>query len=115
MGSRRGGKHSRPHRWSTPALGAAAAAASQLGAAPRAHILPTIRLVSGQLPRAVEETERAVLAAGTAIFSRTGVLVYPIAETMTAAAGRKTVMARLSAFSADSFLERGRGRHIPAL
>jgi putative DNA primase/helicase len=31
--------------------------------------------------------------------------VYPVAETMTAADGRKTVMARLNTFSADSFLE----------
>jgi hypothetical protein len=95
-----------PTTGSTPAPGAAAPAASQSGAAHRAaHILPTIRLVSGQLPRAVEETERALLAAGTTIFSRAGVLVYPVAEIMTAADGRKTVMARLNTFSADSFLE----------
>jgi RepB DNA-primase from phage plasmid len=100
--------------------GAAASAASTAaptggpalapGAAPAAqpsptHILPTIRLVSGQLPRAVAETERALLSAGTAIFSRAGTLVYPIAETMTASDGRKTVMARLSPFIVDSFIE----------
>ena len=89
---------------SAPAPGAAPS--SQPGAAPgAAHILPTIRLVNGQLPRAVTETERALLSAGTAIFSRVGTLVYPVAETMTASDGRKTVMARLSPFVVDSFIK----------
>jgi hypothetical protein len=87
-----------------PALGAAPAA--QPGTAQgAAHILPTIRLVDGQLPRAVTETERALLSAGEAIFSRAGGLVYPVAETMTASDGRKTVMARLRSFVVDSFIE----------
>jgi hypothetical protein len=87
-----------------PALGASLAA--QPGAAPgAARILPTIRLVDGQLPRAVTETERALLSTGEAIFSRAGGLVYPVAETMTASDGRKTVMARLSSFVVDSFIE----------
>jgi hypothetical protein len=93
-----------PASGSAPAAGTAPA--SQPGAAPNpAHVLPTIRLVNGQLPRAVTETESALLSIGTAIFSRAGTLVYPVAETMTASDGRKTVMARLSAFSTDSFLE----------
>src|SRR5262249_13953069 len=79
---------------------------SQPGTAPSStHVLPTIRLVNGQLPRAVAETERALLSAGTAIFSRAGALVYPVAETMTASDGRKTVMARLSPFVVVSFSE----------
>jgi hypothetical protein len=61
--------------------------------------------VSGQLPRAVAETERALVSAGTAVFSRAGALVYPVAETTTASDGRKTVMARLSPFIVDSFIE----------
>jgi hypothetical protein len=93
-----------PISGSAPASGAAPAA--QPGAAPgTAHILPTIRLVNGQLPRAVTETERALLSAGTAIYSRAGTLVYPVAETMTASDGRKTVMARLRPFVVDSFIE----------
>jgi len=96
----------------------AAAAASQAagpgpGAAPHTaphaahapHILPTIRLVDGQLPRTVEATERAMVSAGMEIYSRAGALVYPVKETRMAAKGRKTVTARLSAFSADSFIE----------
>jgi hypothetical protein len=93
-----------PAGGSAPAPGATPA--SQASAAPgAAHILPTIRLVNGQLPRAVEETERALLSAGTAIFSRAGTLVYPVAETTTASDGRKTVMARLRPFVVDSFIE----------
>jgi hypothetical protein len=90
--------------------GAAASAAASAGTATQAtaapqHVLPTIRLVSGQLPRAVKETERALLASGTPIFSRANTLVYPAAEAMTASDGRKTVTARLGVFSTDSFIE----------
>jgi hypothetical protein len=89
-----------------PASAPGAAPASQPSAVPSpAHTLPTIRIVSGQLPRAVTETERALLSAGTAIFSRAGTLVYPVAETMTASDGRKTVAARLRPFVVDSFIE----------
>ena len=70
-----------------------------------AHVLPTIRLVNGQLPRAVKETERALIASGMPIFSRANTLVYPAAETMTASDGRKTVAARLGVFNSDSFIE----------
>jgi len=95
----------------------AAAAASQAagpGAAPGAaasatarasHVLPTIRLVDGQLPRTVEATEHAMVSAGMEIYSRAGALVFPVKETRVAAKGRKTVTARLSTFSADSFIE----------
>jgi len=79
------------------------------GAAPSAarapHILPTIRLVDGQLPRTVEATEQAMLAANLDIFSRAGELVYPVSESRPAANGRKTITARLSAFRPDAFIE----------
>jgi hypothetical protein len=75
------------------------------GASTALHIIPTIRLVDGQLPRAVDETERALLAASSPIFSRAGTLVEPVSETMIAANGRRTVIARLRAFCPDSLLE----------
>ena len=75
------------------------------GARTAPHIIPTIRLVDGQLPRAVDETERALLAANSPIFSRAGTLVEPVSETMVAANGRKTIIARLRAFCPDSLLE----------
>jgi hypothetical protein len=92
-----------------PAAGAAASAAAQAATAPAAarapHVLPTIRLVDGRLPRTVEQTEHAMVSAGMEIFSRAGALVYPISEARMAAKGRKTATVRLSAFSADSFIE----------
>jgi hypothetical protein len=90
----------------TPTPGATSAAAAQQAAATAApRVLPTIRLVDGQLPRAVHETERALLSAGIEVFSRAGVLVYPIGESRMAANGRKTIVARLSTFSTDAFIE----------
>ena len=65
---------------------------------PRPHVLPTIRIIAGQLPRVVQETERALIAAGAPIFSRAGTLVRPCVETTTAADGRKTIIARLHPF-----------------
>jgi hypothetical protein len=85
---------------------AGSASAPGASAAPHApHVIPTIRLVDGQLPRAVEETERALVAAGLPIFARAGTLVEPVSETMIAANGRKTVIARLRALCPDSLLE----------
>jgi hypothetical protein len=88
---------------------ASASAAPQAAAAPAAarapHVLPTIRLVDGQLPRTVEATERAMISANLDIFSRAGELVYPVSESRPAANGRKTITARLSVFSTDAFIE----------
>jgi hypothetical protein len=84
----------------TGGMGAAAA-----GPAPQPRVIPTIRLVDGQLPRVVEEAERALAAADLPVFSRAGTLVEPVSETMTTASGRKTVIARLRSFCVDSLLE----------
>jgi hypothetical protein len=86
------------------ATGAGVAQATGGGAAPP-HVIPTIRLIAGQLPRAVGEAERALVDASAPIFSRAGTLVEPVCETMTAANGRKTVIARLRALCPDSLLE----------
>jgi hypothetical protein len=86
-----------------PGPGAAPGAAPTAARAP--HVLPTIRLVDGQLPRTVEQAEHAMISAGMEIYSRAGALVFPVKETRVAAKGRKTVTARLSTFSADSFIE----------
>ena len=86
-----------------PGTGATPGAAPSAARAP--HVLPTIRLVDGQLPRTVEATERAMLSANLDIFSRAGELVYPVSESRPAANGRKTLTARLSAFKPDAFIE----------
>jgi putative DNA primase/helicase len=75
------------------------------GAAPSAHVLPTIRLADGQLTRAVMETEAAMQAAGIEVFARAGALVYPVGEAMLTADGDRVVVAKLSEFTTDSFIE----------
>ena len=65
---------------------------------------PTIKIVGGQLPRIVNETEDALVASGLPVFSRANVLVQPVAETMLAAGERKTVVAHLHSFNSDSLL-----------
>jgi Bifunctional DNA primase/polymerase, N-terminal len=65
---------------------------------------PTIKIVGGQLPRIISETEDALVASGLPIFSRANSLVEPVSETMLAAGERRTVVAQLHAFSSDSFL-----------
>jgi putative DNA primase/helicase len=60
--------------------------------------------MDGQLLRILGETEDALLASGLPIFSRAGMLVEPVAETMSASDGRKTVVARLRPLSPESFL-----------
>jgi Bifunctional DNA primase/polymerase, N-terminal len=71
---------------------------------PQGAARPTIRLMDGQLLRVLGETEDALLASGLPIFSRAGMLVEPVAENMSAADGRKTVVARLRELSPESFL-----------
>jgi hypothetical protein len=97
---------------STPPSAAqpAAGPGSAPGSAPASsaatiRVLPTIRLVDGQLPRIVSATEHAMISAGLEIYTRGGTLVYPTFENRLAANGRKTIAARLSAFNADSFVE----------
>jgi hypothetical protein len=88
-----------------PGVGPTASPSAASSAARTPHILPTIRLVDGQLPRTVEATEQAMLAANLDIFSRAGELVYPVSESRPAANGRKTITARLSTFRPDAFIE----------
>ena len=85
------------------AASATSTTASASATAP--HVLPTIRLVDGQLPRTTEQVERAMVSAGMEIYARAGALVYPVKETRVAAKGRKTITARLSVFSPDAFIE----------
>jgi hypothetical protein len=85
----------------TGTTGTAQAAA----AATPPHVIPTIRLVPGQLPRAVAEAEHALLATGLPIFTRAGTLVHPVTQVIPAADGHQTRVARLRSFCADSLLE----------
>ena len=51
------------------------------------------------------ETEEALLATDMPIFSRAGTLVHPVVETIPAADGCKTAVARLRPFCADSLID----------
>jgi hypothetical protein len=70
---------------------------------PPAVPLPVIQLTPGEIPRIVAEIEAAVLASESPVFSRAGALVRPLSEAVPAADGGKTVSARLSVFTPDSF------------
>ena len=86
--------------------GSASSAPTPQQPQPQPHVLPTIRLRAGQLPRVVEETERALITSDVEVFSRAGSLVYPVGEFIAVnAAGAKTLLARLSPFTPDSFTE----------
>jgi bifunctional DNA primase/polymerase-like protein len=65
---------------------------------------PVVRLADGELNRILREIEDALLASGSPIFSRAGMLVEPIAESMAAADGDKTAVARLRELTPESFL-----------
>jgi hypothetical protein len=92
----------------TSGTGAGAGAAPSVSAASGAgtpHVLPTIRLVSGQLAKAIAETERALTASGAPVFTRAGMLVEPVTEQVKAADGRKTLTACLRELCVDSLFE----------
>lgn len=87
-----------------PGPATAPSAAPSAGAA-APYAIPTIRLVDGQLPRTVVETERALIASGAPVFARAGILVEPVSESAVAAGGYKTVSARLRPLCCDSLLK----------
>jgi hypothetical protein len=66
---------------------------------------PVISIVAGELPRVVDEAERALLAAGTPIFSRGDSLVRPVTEEAPASRGRMTMVARFRAFCPDGLVD----------
>jgi hypothetical protein len=88
----------------TVASGGATSGGSAPTANPAPHVLPTIRIVPGQLTRAVTEAERALLGSGAPIFSRAGTLVLPVSELVSATGGRRTRIARLRSFCVDSLM-----------
>jgi putative DNA primase/helicase len=85
-----------------PPPGPTPGSAGGAGAGPP-HTLSTIQIRDGQMIRAVEETERAMLAAGIEVFARAGMLAYPVVETLGASVGRKVDVVQLRTFTPDSF------------
>jgi hypothetical protein len=70
------------------------------------YTLRTIRVIPGQLPRIASEAEHALIAADVPVFHRGGRLMHPVVETVPAADGRKTMIAKLREFGVDSMLDR---------
>lgn len=66
---------------------------------------PEIQVVHGEVPRAVTETEEAIIASDTPIFTRSGSLVRPVIETVPAAKGRQTTVARLKTMCSASLAD----------
>lgn len=67
--------------------------------------LPTIRVVAGELPRIVNEAEAALIGSGLAVFSRAGALVRPILDTVPAAHGRMTKVAKFRELCPDTIVD----------
>ena len=63
---------------------------------------PVIRVIPGEMSRAVDEAEFALIAAGRPIFSRAGRLVRPVVEEVGASDERTTMAARLSEVGVDA-------------
>jgi hypothetical protein len=72
------------------------------GSQPRGRTV--IQIVSGQIPRITGEIVDALLASGLPIFQRGDTLMEPVAESVPAADGRKTVVARLRSLCPDSLI-----------
>ncbi|MCJ2071411.1 bifunctional DNA primase/polymerase [Methylobacterium sp. J-030] len=66
---------------------------------------PAIQVVNGEVPRAVVETEEAIIAAHMPIFTRSGSLVRPVIESVPASKGRQTTVARLKTMCAASLAD----------
>jgi hypothetical protein len=74
-------------------------------AGPTPRTIPTVRIVTGQLPQAVAAAERALISSGLPVFARAGTLVHPVVEEFPATGGHRTSIAKLRSFCADSLLE----------
>jgi hypothetical protein len=63
-----------------------------------------IRIVAGEMPRMVQEAERALINAGTPVFVRSDVLVFPVHEKVPASDKRETVSVKLRSVVKDLLL-----------
>ncbi|MGH1571756.1 hypothetical protein ACRAWG_15095 [Methylobacterium sp. P31] len=74
--------------------GRSGAAISDQSSRLAADLRPAVRVVAGEVPQAVAETEFAILKAGLPIYGRGGALVRPVVESVPASRGRMTTVAR---------------------
>lgn len=66
---------------------------------------PIVRFVYGKVPEAVDRMEELLLKAGVEIYARAGALVRPVLETVPAAKGRMTTVARMCPFTTVSLAD----------
>jgi hypothetical protein len=66
---------------------------------------PEIQLRPGEIPRIVDEIEKALIDAGATIYSRAGNLVRPVTESVPAAKGRMTTVARFRPMCENSLAD----------
>jgi putative DNA primase/helicase len=67
--------------------------------------LPIIRVEGGELSRAADDAEQALIRFRFPIFVRAGALVSPVTETVPAAKGRTTIVARLRRLGVDVIID----------
>ncbi|MCJ2055649.1 PriCT-2 domain-containing protein [Methylobacterium sp. J-048] len=66
---------------------------------------PIVRFVYGKVPEAVDRMETLLLGAGVEIYARAGSLVRPVLDTVPAAKGRMTTVARMCPFTTVSLAD----------
>ncbi|SDA18413.1 Bifunctional DNA primase/polymerase, N-terminal [Methylobacterium sp. UNC378MF] len=67
---------------------------------------PIVRFVYGKVPEAVDRMESLLLEARVEIYARAGALVRPVLDTVPAAKGRMTTVARMCPFTTVSLADR---------
>lgn len=67
--------------------------------------LPVIEIVAGEIPRMVDQAEAALIGAESPIFTRGSHLVRPITETVPAAKGRLTTIAKFRELCRESLID----------
>ena len=78
------------------------------GKRPKAAVpchLPVVQAAAGEVPRVIRETETLLLQAGTQIYTRAGSLVRPVIDTVPAAKGGTTTIARFRSFCQPSLAD----------
>jgi len=66
---------------------------------------PSIRIIAGELPRVVDEAERALIGSGYELFQRGGMVMRPVLSTLKAAHNCNTLAWRLIPLTAQHLIE----------
>src|SRR5262249_44281067 len=72
---------------------------------PQLQTFPSIKIIAGELPRVVDEAERALLGAGHELYQRGGLVVRPVLSTLKTAHNRDTLAWRLVPLNSQHMIE----------